>query len=359
MAAFSIIFTLAGLCIGSIEARKSKPCTPAQQFLDSVNFQQCKEEAFGKLSEMQIPHMENLHFKKPSTTHSFCDYLDDLQSRCFPLYSSCYPDLALQVMLGVWIRQELKNSLSVPPRNQFFHCNATKDILHEKELGAMKDMVKVKDWFANSRHCKYLLSYAVEEPPNYLMNSMLRCDGKCDPEDQLEIPFRVSPAISNPPREYRKKVRVVDFKNEAYLNTAMNNTIDKYQRCLTSIGYPANIPQYIKGIPIDNKETSQEASSFQSVEIKHRSCLVLTTFIEECLPILTKCLSTSNAEIIRAKDSLWVVTQVRVVVKDMKDNHEAFEFDHTECEVLGGEVSGAVLAGLARIILVIALSLNI
>ena len=57
----------------------------------------------------------------------------------------------MQVMLGVWVRQELKNSLSVLPRNQFFHCNTTKEILHEKELNAMKEMVKVKDWFANSR----------------------------------------------------------------------------------------------------------------------------------------------------------------------------------------------------------------
>ena len=203
------------------------------------------------------------------------------------------------------------------------------------------------------RHCKYLLSYAVEDPPNYWMNSMLRCDGKCDPEDQLEIPFRVSPAISNPPREYRKKVRVIDFKNEAYLNTAMNDSINNYQSCLTSMGYPAHIPQYIKGIPTDNKETSKDSSSFQPEEIKHRSCAVITTFVEECMQILNKCLSTSNAEIIRAKDAMWFVTQVKVVAKEMEDNHEGFEFDHTECEVLGGEVSTATLAGLARIVLVI------
>ena len=84
-----------------------------------------------------------LFSQKIKTIHSFCDYLTELQTQCFPLYSSCYPDKALQVMLGVWVRQELKNSLSVLPRNQFFHCNTTKEILHEKELDAMKEMVKV------------------------------------------------------------------------------------------------------------------------------------------------------------------------------------------------------------------------
>ena len=42
----------------------------------------------------------------------------------------------------------------------------------------------------------------------------MRCDGKCDPEDVLEVPYRMSPNIYNPPREYRKRVRVVDFKDQ-------------------------------------------------------------------------------------------------------------------------------------------------
>ena len=42
---------------------KSKPCTPAQQFQDSVNIQQCKDEAFEKLSKVQVPFSESLHYK--------------------------------------------------------------------------------------------------------------------------------------------------------------------------------------------------------------------------------------------------------------------------------------------------------
>ena len=192
--------------------------------------------------------------------------------------------------------------------------------------------------------------YEVEEPPNYWMHSMLRCDGKCDPEDQLEIPFRVSPAVSNPPREYRKKVRVIDFKNEAYLNPAMNGSINKYQACLTSIGYPSNIPQYIKGITSKDEETSKEPVSIQAEEVKHRSCGVITTFITACMPILNKCLSTSNTEIIRAKDATWLVSQVNLAVSEIKN--KLFKFHHTECEILGGKVSSATFLNQEQTVLV-------
>ena len=160
----------------------------------------------------------------------------------------------------------------------------------------------------------------MEEPPNYWMHSMLCCDGKCDAEDQLEIPFRVSPAVSNPPREYRKRVCVIDFKNDAYLNPAMNGIINNYLACLTSIGYPSNIPQYIKGITKD-EETSKEPVSIQAEEIEHRSCGLITTFITACMPILNKCLSTSNAEIIRAKDATWLVSQVNHAVSEIKNKY--------------------------------------
>ena len=44
------------------------------------------------------------------------------------------------------------------------------------------------------------MSYKVSPAPNYWLYSTLRCDGKCDPEDILDIPFRVSPDVNNPPR---------------------------------------------------------------------------------------------------------------------------------------------------------------
>ena len=104
--------------------------------------------------------------QKTQNTHSFCDYLDELQSRCFSLYSSCYPTMAMQMMLKVWVRQELKKSLSVLPRNQFFRYNTTKEILHEKELDVMQEMVKVKDWFANSRLEIKIMTQTVRQETN-------------------------------------------------------------------------------------------------------------------------------------------------------------------------------------------------
>ena len=52
----------------------------------------------------------------------------------------------------------------------------------------------------HDRFCRYLMSYKVSPAPNYWLYSTLRCDGKCDPEDILDIPFRVSPDVNNPPR---------------------------------------------------------------------------------------------------------------------------------------------------------------
>ena len=46
----------------------------------------------------------------------------------------------------------------------------------------------------------YLRYLQVVPAPNYWLYSILRCDGKCDPEDVLDIPFRVSPDVNNPPR---------------------------------------------------------------------------------------------------------------------------------------------------------------
>ena len=54
------------------------------------------------------------------------------------------------------------------------------------------------------RYLVYLYIYPrylqVVPAPNYWLYSILRCDGKCDPEDVLDIPFRVSPDVNNPPR---------------------------------------------------------------------------------------------------------------------------------------------------------------
>ena len=166
---------------------------------------------------------------------------------------------------------------------------------------------------------------------------MFRCDGKCDAEAQLETPFRVSPEEINPPLEYRKKVRVVDFKNDAYLNTAMNDSIDNYQECLISLGYPYNIPQHIKGIKFQENESSKENLSLELSTVLHRSCGVITSYIMQCMPILTKCLSISSAEIIRAKDAKWIVTQVKNTIAEFKNA----SFHHTDCQIFGGKISSA------------------
>merc|ERR1711973_725527 len=126
MAAFSVIFTLAGLCFGSINAMQS--CSPSQQFKDSVNFQQCKTEAVRKLSKTPPPYFDN-RFNKANSTENlpFCDYLQEIETECLQLYSpECHPGKAFLVLQNMWIRQELEQSFSVFPRDQYFKCETTK-----------------------------------------------------------------------------------------------------------------------------------------------------------------------------------------------------------------------------------------
>jgi len=251
---------------------------------------------------------------------------------CLPLYSeACHPSKAAQVLHGLWVRQELERSLSVFPRDQFFQCNTTHKMLHPNEIAAMREMIKERDWIANSRFCRYLMSYKVSPAPNYWLYSTLRCDGKCDPEDILDIPFRVSPDVNNPPREYRKRVRVMDFRDPGYLSRSMNETIYKYEECLAKLGYPENIQAYVLG---DTRETNIQHKMIQD-ELRSRACSVVTSYVHDCQHLLTRCLSTSSSETIRTQDASWLLREVDTVMAKI-----SVDWDSSECDVMGGEVSG-------------------
>ena len=73
----------------------------------------------------------------------FCDYLYSLETECLPLYSpSCSPPKVRQVVAGAWLRQELQRSLTVFPRDQYFSCNTTHNMIHHTELAAMREMIR-------------------------------------------------------------------------------------------------------------------------------------------------------------------------------------------------------------------------
>ena len=131
----------------------------------------------------------------------YCDYLAEVEISCLTLHSpACYTRHQLDQVWAVWVRQEVEPSLRLRPRDQYFTCNSTRALLDREEVRAMQEMISERDWLANSRFCPYLLSYSVQPGPNYWLHSLLRCDGLCDPNNRLEIPFRVSPTINNPPR---------------------------------------------------------------------------------------------------------------------------------------------------------------
>ena len=124
-----------------------------------------------------------------------------MERDCLALYSpACSSTHHLALVWAAWLRQELQSSLRLLPRDQYFQCNSTRAVLSREEVRAMKEMISERDWLANSRFCPYLLTYSVQTSPNYWLYSLMRCDGRCDPNNNLETPFRVSPTINNPPR---------------------------------------------------------------------------------------------------------------------------------------------------------------
>ena len=49
-------------------------------------------------------------------------------------------------------------------------------------------------------------------------------------------------------REYRKRVRVIDFREAGYLSRAMNDTVARYGGCLARLGVPDTTQQYVLGL---------------------------------------------------------------------------------------------------------------
>ena len=79
MAAYSVIFTLAAGWFGLINSRKenistleifqpilaeqSPQCSAAQQFIDSVRFEECRSAAWSRVTERPPPYLESVYNK--------------------------------------------------------------------------------------------------------------------------------------------------------------------------------------------------------------------------------------------------------------------------------------------------------
>ena len=77
MAAYSVIFTLAAGWLGLIDSRnenistlkifhpnlaeQSPQCSPAQQFIDSVRFEECRSGAWSRVTERPPPYLESVY----------------------------------------------------------------------------------------------------------------------------------------------------------------------------------------------------------------------------------------------------------------------------------------------------------
>ena len=133
-------------------------------------------------------------------------------------------------------------------------------------------------------------------------------------------------------REYRKRVRVIDYRDADYLNTAMNETLENYERCLVGLGFPHNLT----GEQGKDNPPRLEADLEADLEdLKSRSCGLIERYLSECQPVLARCLSAPSQELVRSREAAWLVERLTA---NIRRRQGGAQFHFTDCQVLGGKV---------------------
>ena len=149
---------------------------------------------------------------------------------------------------------------------------------------------------------------------NHNLDKILRCDGKCDPEGSLPHPFPL-------------------FQEEdAHINSQMNQTIVAYSQCLADVGLNSSDPVL--------RTNLTQATWQNSNDVKWSTCASLKTFVRNCSLALLTCLEGDTAEVVLAQDFTRMVNLVKEGIEQNVKKQEVFpDFDHTRCDIFGGDVS--------------------
>ena len=130
-------------------------------------------------------------------------------------------------------------------------------------------------------------------------------------------------------REYRKRVRVVDYRDPDYLNPAMKESLESYERCLAGLGFPHNLTGEQGGNrPALSGPTEPSVVAAELERQKSRACGVVGHYLLHCQPLLATCLSAPSQERVRARDAAWLVSRIT-------ENIGRAQFSFTDCEVVG------------------------
>ena len=129
---------------------------------------------------------------------------------------------------------------------------------------------------------------------------------------------------------------MIDYRDADYLNTAMKETLESYERCLAGLGFPHNLTgEQGKDNP-PRLEAGLEADLEAELEdLKSRSCGVIGRYLSECQPVLARCLSAPSQELVRSREAAWLEGQLTA---NIRRRQGGAEFHITDCQVLGGKV---------------------
>jgi len=316
------------ICLAQI-GEADRRCSTGELVLTSVNYLDCRNREAEKLT-IQSGTIYASRTQQHGSRYSVCDFLKQLRSYCLPLYSRCLRDNMLEAVKQMWVRQELRDTQLYASHGELLYCHGIRDILSRDEVDDAKEMIQANDWDTDSKYCRYNMDYEVtSDRPILWLYSILRCDGSCDPERRLSIPYRVSPRNPNPPKAYRKMRRVVNFHDRGYLNREMNYTVLDYQECLDSLDPVITV-----------REQTREMQPWYA---ERRGCAVLERYINRCVRILGRCLQPGTIEVVLARDAGQLIITVEDAVRRMTGTDR---FTHTSCKVFGGDIDGDGVSGI-------------
>ena len=134
---------------------------------------------------------------------------------------------------------------------------------------------------------------------------------------------------------------MIDYRDSDYLNTAMKETQENYQRCLDGLGFPHNLTgDQGKEITATFSQVEVAEADAELENLKSRSCGVIGRYLGQCQPVLARCLTSPSQELVRSRDAAWLVSQLALNIREMNPAFSLAVYDRTfPCMEAGSQLS--------------------
>jgi len=269
--------------------------------------------------------------KKPNGTLTVCEYIDHLVNVCGEKYQNVSP-AEKKAIMSMWLKQEIYHTTIYGPPGAIATCEGSRKTLSDEVLKLITtEFAKYEYWWTEPKYCNFYYEYNSGNVYNNL-EAILRCDAKCDPNQELDKSFETA-FITEKMWSENKEVVQKDRTNPEYVNSAMNDTYNNYFGCMRKIGWHGNT---------DLRDNLTSANSYTYKTAKWTTCASFATYIRECIPTLLTCLSRESAEHVIAEDAYIMTLAVHDGINQAYRKDLLEDFDYTDCTIFGGNQSGAV-----------------